>query len=54
MNYPTKQDVMGAIARKTEQIHAQVSAKAKADGHTEALKANWFTCTACEAVPLLA
>ena len=49
MNYPTRQDVMDAIARKTEQIHAQVSAKAKADGHAEALNSNWFTCTACEA-----
>jgi len=33
MNYPTRQDVMDAIAKKQEQIHAQASAKAKADGH---------------------
>lgn len=49
MNYPTRQDVMDAIARKTEQMHAQASAKAKADGHTEALGANWFECAGCEA-----
>ena len=49
MNYPTRQDVIDAIARKQEQIHAQASAKAKSDGHTELLGANWFKCAACEA-----
>ena len=49
MNYPTRQDVIDAIARKQEQIHAQASTKAKADGHAELLGANWFACAACEA-----
>jgi hypothetical protein len=49
MNYPSRQDVVEAIARKTAQIQANASAKAKADGHTEALEANWFACAACEA-----
>ena len=49
MNYPTRQEVQDAIARKTEQIHAQASAKAKADGHTELLGASWFACAGCEA-----
>ena len=49
MDYPTRQEVKDAIARKTEQMHAQASAKAKADGHTEPLGANWFECAACEA-----
>lgn len=49
MNYPTRQDVIDLIAKKNEEIHTQVSAKAKADGNKEPLKANWFKCTACEA-----
>jgi len=49
MNYPTRQDVIAAIARKTEQMQSQTSAKAKSEGHTEALSANWFACAACEA-----
>ncbi len=49
MKYPTRQEVQDAIARKTEQIYAQASAKAKADGHTEPLDANWLVCAGCEA-----
>ena len=49
MNYPTRQDVIDAIARKTEQMAEQANAKAKASGHPEALEANWFACAACEA-----
>lgn len=48
MNYPTRQDVIDAIARQQEQIHAQASAKAKTEGHTELLGASWFECTACK------
>lgn len=49
MSYPTRQDVIDTIARKTEQLATQANSKAKADGHTEVLAANWFACAACEA-----
>lgn len=49
MDYPTRQDVIDAIARKNEQMAAQANAKAKASGHTEVLAANWFYCASCEA-----
>ena len=50
MNYPTvtAQEVKDAIERKKGQFHAQVNAKAKAEGQPE-LQANWFACAACEA-----
>jgi len=49
MNYPTRQEVKEAIARKGELIQAQASARARADGHTETIKSSWFACAACEA-----
>lgn len=48
MNYPTKQELQESIARETEQIHAEVNAKAKADGHTKVLSPSFFKCTACK------
>jgi hypothetical protein len=49
MKYPTRQEVQDAIARKTEQIQAQATAKAQAEGHTGELNASWFACAGCEA-----
>lgn len=49
MYYPTRQNVIDAIAKKQDKIHRQVSAKAMASGHTQALESNWFACAACEA-----
>ena len=49
MNYPTRQNVIDAIARKNQQMQAQASAKAKAAGFKDLVAANWFACAACEA-----
>ena len=49
MKYPTRQEVIDAVTRKQEEIHACASKNAKADGHSGLLGANWFECAACEA-----
>ena len=47
MNYPTEQEIQELIAREAKQMHAEVNAKAKADGHTEVSR-NWLKYLACK------
>jgi hypothetical protein len=49
MKYPTRQDVQAAIARKNAELQNKANAKAKADGQTAFIQANWLACAACEA-----
>jgi hypothetical protein len=50
MDYPTKQQIQELIEKKAKKIHAEISAKVKADGRTEELKISDIECIACEQV----